>query len=103
VALAEADSKAALWAVTCTEFDGTLAGAVYKPEEETIPTVEFPPRTPFTIQFTAVLFVADTEAVNCCDCPTWRLEERGDILTEMLWPRWPFPFPAKAVGKQKIR
>jgi hypothetical protein len=31
---------------------GTAAGAVYRPAEVTVPTVEFPPATPLTDQFT---------------------------------------------------
>jgi len=73
------------WAVTVTAADadlvvsacdtaatvtvaglGTAEGAVYSPEVEIIPTVEFPPATPFTCQLTAVLEVPETVAVNCC-------------------------------------
>ena len=70
VALAEAVDCTVLCAVTFTELDGAAAGAVYKPEEETVPTVELPPRTPFTSQINPVLLVPDTDPVNCCDCPT---------------------------------
>jgi hypothetical protein len=31
---------------------GTVAGAVYRPIESIVPTVELPPATPFTDQFT---------------------------------------------------
>jgi len=45
----------ALVAVTVTlAGEGTAAGAVYSPLEETVPAVEFPPATPFTLQVTAV-------------------------------------------------
>jgi hypothetical protein len=54
VALADAVDCAALCAVTLTEQDGTDGGAVYKPNEEIVPTVEFPAGMPFTSQFTAV-------------------------------------------------
>jgi hypothetical protein len=54
VALADAVDCAALCAVTLTGLDGTDAGAVYKPDEEIVPTVEFPVTVPFTSQFTAV-------------------------------------------------
>jgi hypothetical protein len=70
-----------LWAVTLTAVVGTLAGAVYKPAPDTVPTVEFPPRIPETSQFTPVLLVPDTAALNCCDCPVCRLTFRGDIET----------------------
>jgi hypothetical protein len=52
--------------VTVPEL-GTVAGAVYKPEVEIVPTVELPPVTPFTSQVTAVLEFPDTIAANCCD------------------------------------
>jgi hypothetical protein len=45
---------------------GTTEGAVYSPAVEIVPTVEFPPATPFTCQVTAVLEVPVTVAVNCC-------------------------------------
>ena len=45
---------------------GTAAGAVYNPVVEIVPTVAFPPITPFTCQVTAVLLVFVTVAVNCC-------------------------------------
>ena len=37
---------------------------------ETVPTVAFPPATPFTCQFTAVFEVFATVAANCCVAPT---------------------------------
>ena len=48
-----------------------------------MPTVEFPPAVPFTIQVTAVLLVPDTDALNCCDWPTCRVAELGDTVTEI--------------------
>ena len=48
----------------------------------TVPSTEFPPGTPFTIQFTAVLLVPETVAANCCDCPTCRLALAGETLTD---------------------
>ena len=65
VALAELVEAKALCAVTVTVFVGALDGAVYKPAEEIVPTVEFPPAMPPTSQFTAVLVVPVTAAVNC--------------------------------------
>src|SRR5579864_4859106 len=81
-ALAEAVVCAALCAVTATELDGTAAGAVYRPEEVTVPTVEFPPSAPFTIQFAAVLLVPETVALNCWECPTGRLTLSGEMAIE---------------------
>jgi hypothetical protein len=80
-ALADAVACETLCAVTFTETEGTVRGAVYKPELEMIPVVEFPPRTPLTNQFTPVLLVAVTEALNCCDCPTFTLADVGEIVT----------------------
>jgi hypothetical protein len=69
VTLADADfvMSACDTAVTVTVAGlGTAEGAVYSPEEVIVPTVEFPPVTPFTCQVTAVLEVPVTVAVNCC-------------------------------------
>src|SRR5947207_1502204 len=44
---------------------GTENGAVYKPAAEIVPTVEFPPGMPFTLQFPAVFDEPVTVAVNC--------------------------------------
>jgi hypothetical protein len=81
-ALADAVVCAALCAVTATELDGTAGGAVYMPDEVTVPTVEFPPGAPFTIQFTAVLLVPETPALNCWECPTVTLALPGETETE---------------------
>jgi hypothetical protein len=66
--VAEADLvvSATLCALTETEPpEGTLAGAVYSPPLEIVPTVELPPATPFTFQLTEVLVVPLTVAENC--------------------------------------
>lgn len=70
-----------LCAVTETGLDGTDAGALYIPEEVTVPTAEVPPGVPFTSQVTAVLAVPETLALNCSDCPTCRVDELGEIET----------------------
>ena len=57
------------------------AGAVYKPEEVTIPVERFPPGVPLTSQFTAVLLVPETVALNCSDCPVCRLALAGETET----------------------
>jgi hypothetical protein len=52
--------------VTVTGFGlGGVAGALYKPFAEIVPTVEFPPAMLFTAQLTAVFDVPVTVAVNC--------------------------------------
>jgi hypothetical protein len=45
--------------------EGTVLGAVYSPSLLIVPTVEFPPSTPFTCQVTAVLVENMTDAANC--------------------------------------
>ena len=51
--LAERDLSAKLVAWTFTEFGvGRLSGAWYFPVESIVPTLEFPPATPFTDQAT---------------------------------------------------
>src|SRR5438046_10540550 len=49
---------------TCAGL-GTWAGAVYRPDEEIVPTVAVPPATPFTSQVTFLLLVLVTVSVNC--------------------------------------
>jgi len=54
-----------LVAVTCTAAgEGRSAGAVYTPAEVIVPSVAFPPGTPFTPQLTAVSVVLITVAVK---------------------------------------
>jgi len=43
---------------------------VYRPEEETVPAMEFPPAMPLTLQFTAFKLAPVTLAVNCCVWPS---------------------------------
>jgi hypothetical protein len=64
-ALSDTAVSAVLCAVTLTELEGTVLGALYKPDEVMVPTAEFPPTAPFTSQFTAVLLVPETVALNC--------------------------------------
>jgi len=58
-----------------------LAGAVYRPELEIVPTVALPPVTPFTCQVTAVLLVFCTVAVNCWVPPAATVADVGEIVT----------------------
>src|SRR5450432_63646 len=52
-----------LTAVTCTESAvGRAGGALYRPVASMVPTVEFPPATPFTDQRTVVLLAIDALA-----------------------------------------
>jgi hypothetical protein len=60
---------------------GTVAGAVYRPEVEIVPTVELPPVAPFTSHVTAVLEFPDTTAANCCDSLVDTVAPVGDIHT----------------------
>ena len=84
VALAEDAVFATLVAVTVTDPPaGTEAGAVYKPDEVTVPVVVLPPATPFTDHVVPVLLVPETVAVNCCLAPTCKVAEVGEIVTEI--------------------
>ena len=68
VTVAEANwlESAALVAFTVTGLGvGRDAGAVYKPDVDTVPTVELPPATPLTLQFRFVFELPVTVAVNC--------------------------------------
>ena len=87
VALPEALFTARLRALTTTAvYDGTFAGAVYQPDEEIVPTVEFPPTIPLTDQLTLLLSVPRTVAVNCCDWFTCKVTVAGEIETD-TWRR----------------
>lgn len=48
------------------------------------PAVELPPATPLTNQFTAVLLVPETLALNCAACPVCRVALVGVIVTETV-------------------
>ena len=80
-ALAEALDCATLRAVMVMVPDGATVGALYKPEVEIVPVVELPPIFSLTSHLTPVSLVPDTEALNCSDCPTRRVEELGEIET----------------------
>jgi len=63
--------SAALVAVIVRLFgEGRFNGAVYSPVSVIVPTVLFPPAIPLTLQFTDVLAVPVTAAVNCTVFPT---------------------------------
>jgi hypothetical protein len=84
--------SATLVALIVTEPTGTVEGAVYKPPLEIVPTVEFPPATPLTLQFTVVLEVPPTAVLNCCVCETPTEALVGDTFTEIpgttVTPAW---------------
>lgn len=62
----EAVASAALIAVMVTPGgDGMIAGAVYSPVAEIVPSVALPPTAPFTSQVTVVLDAPATVAWNC--------------------------------------
>ena len=72
----------------CNEAEiGKLAGAVYRPVASIVPSVAFPPATPFTPHVTAVLVVFVTITVNCCVAPTRTgTFPPGDTLTIIRAP-----------------
>jgi len=59
----------ALCALIVTGLAGALAGAVYKPLAEIVPSAVLPPVTPFTIHVTAWLVVPVTTAEYWPVCP----------------------------------
>jgi hypothetical protein len=74
--------SAALVALATMVVEGTVAGAVYSPEDEIVPRVELPPLKPFTAQVTVVFELPLTVAENCCVCPTCTEALVGEIETE---------------------
>ena len=63
---------------------GTAAGAVYRPDDEIVPTLELPPESPFTSQLTPVELVPETVALNCWDWFTCKDAVAGEIETETV-------------------
>jgi hypothetical protein len=64
------EGSATLVAVIVTvEGWGAVAGAVYRPLAEMVPSVAFPPVTPFTLQVTRVFELPLTVAVYCEELP----------------------------------
>jgi len=73
VSLTEPDFVASAWlvAVICTAAgDGRSAGAMYTPSGDMIPSVAFPPATPFTLKLTPVSVVFVTVALNVIEFPS---------------------------------
>jgi hypothetical protein len=69
-------------AVTVTAAGlGTAAGAVYSPVALIVPTVAFPPVTPFTCHITLVFAAYATLAVNCCVWPVCTIAVPGETST----------------------
>jgi hypothetical protein len=77
-----ADGAATLVALTVTlAGDGKSPGAVYSPALEIVPTVAFPPSTPFTLHVTRVSVVPVTVAANACVAPRNTIALVGATLT----------------------
>jgi hypothetical protein len=77
VTVAEADFVVSACEVAVTVavvWLATDAGAVYKPEADSVPA-------PVSDQVTAVLVVPLTVAVNCCVPPPFSVAEGGEIET----------------------
>jgi hypothetical protein len=71
VAVADRVGSVTLTAVKVTVFGtGGAAGAVYNPVLSTVPTVTYPPTTPFTDHVAPWFVFPVTVAVNCSACPT---------------------------------
>jgi len=81
-ALADLVGSAPLTAVTVTvDGDGTDDGALYVPRLLMVPTVEFPPVTPFTFQLTDVFVAFCTVAVKARVRLTRTVALVGEIVT----------------------
>ena len=81
-----ADFVESAWlvAVTCTvSGDGMSAGAVYTQAGVIVPSVVFPPGTPFTLQLTAVSVVFVTAAINVAWPPSTTDPFVGVTVTTM--------------------
>jgi hypothetical protein len=77
VTAAEADFVVSACEVAVTVavvWFGTVPGAVYRPEADSVPT-------PVNDQVTAVLVAPETVAVNCCVPPPFNVAEVGEIET----------------------
>jgi hypothetical protein len=59
-----------------------FAGAVYRPEEETVPVAAVPPAVPFTFHVTDPLWPPLTVAVNCWVAPGFSVADIGLTFTE---------------------
>jgi hypothetical protein len=88
VTLAEADLVVSAWAMamTATTVPGLdiVAGAVYRPEVDIVPTVALPPITPPANHVTAVFVVPETVAVYWNVLPT--LKDVGTVPNAMVTP-----------------
>jgi hypothetical protein len=62
---------------------GTAVGAVYSPEVVIVPHAVPVQPVPETLQFTAVLVVPVTDALNCCFPAVETVAEAGDTETVM--------------------
>lgn len=72
---------------------GRLAGAVYAPLAVMVPTVAFPPGTPFTLQVTDGFDAPVTLALNVCDMPNRTDAAGGAIVTVIMGGGGGGPFP----------
>ncbi len=79
-----ADCVAAV--IVTVEFAGITCGAVYSPDAEMVPTIEFPPATLFTLQFTLSDVIPVTVAVNCTVRPSDTVVFVGETVTLALCP-----------------
>ena len=93
------DGSDTLVAVMATSaVAGAVAGAVYSPPEEIVPQATPLQPDPVAVQFTVVLEVPVTEAVNCCVAPTASVTVVGDTATETTAGVVPVPLrPISAV------
>ena len=82
-----AEESAELTARTVTVLEpGTVAGAVYTPDELIVPVAALPPATPFTCQATEVFDEPATVALKDCVAPARTLALAGATVTVTLDP-----------------
>jgi hypothetical protein len=87
VLLPDAVAPAELTARTFTVLElGTVAGAVYAPDELIVPVVLLPPATPFTCQVTEVFDDPVTVTLKDCVAPARTFALAGETATVTLDP-----------------
>jgi hypothetical protein len=94
VTIAEPEGKlsAELMALIVTAAGlGTEAGAVYNPEELTVPTIELPPRMLLTAHVIVVLVVLTTVTENCTWPPAGTDAVTGERVTTGKGISWLLP------------
>src|ERR1700722_8898856 len=85
IAVATLVLSTTLRAVTTTRVGDESIGAVNTPLSRIVPAV--------ADQVTAVFFVFDSVATNCCEAPEWRVAEEGEMLKVLTFGTWSWTEP----------